>query len=619
METKAYFITCISALIIGTLLIAIPSTTYESSISFVTGVLPPPPPGSTTIYNQAAEPQIASDGFGNFYIVSENGLGAGTDAWKSTNNGVSYFSLPQPNAISSAGISSTTGFAPGGGDVAIAIASKPNTPYTNAQYNIYVASLTLASVTVSVSQDGGMTWQSNVLSATIPVDDRPWIAAYGSNIYYLSYHNIATGFQIIINEGTVINGMPVTVQTYQAINPAQTNIYLGTIADNELGNIAVDQKNGIVYQIFAGCPPSATAIVTCSNFNTLYIAVGVPVGINIAGQPILNFTDYIIYQSPNATVSLANNFPVVAVDNAGNVYAVWSDDQNVYLSYSRDFGRTWSVPQQVNSPPAVTAIYPWIAVGNPGQVDIVYYGTPASANFQTCTPGTPGPYDCQNEPWYVFFAQNLNVFKGGKWTQIQVTSVVHYGGICQGGISCMSNGNDNRDLYDDFGVTISPTTGLASIAYTDDQYSDIVGTANQGLCSPSQSNTVACDHTDFATQVSGTGVFQKTKGIGIIHPVIGPMSLSNPQPTLALGIINNEGSYLTQVSIQLNGLTLSMNWNSTLPLASNQTIYGESILDQIELQLILGNVYLLNVTSTFSDGTVICESFYVIYTAIPVS
>jgi len=213
----------------------------------------------------------------------------------------------------------------------------------------------------------------------------------------------------------------------------------------------------------------------------------------------------------------------------------------------------------------------------------------------------------------------LNVFKGGKWTQIQVTSVVHYGGICQGGISCTSNGNDNRDLYDDFGIAVSPTTGLASIAYTDDQYSDIVGTDNQGLCSPSQSNTVACDHTDFATQVSGTGVFQKTKGIGIIHPVIGPMSLSNPQPTLALGIINNEGSYLTQVSIQLNGLTLSMNWNSTLPLASNQTIYGESILNQIELQLILGNVYLLNVTATFSDGTVICESFYVIYTAIPVS
>jgi hypothetical protein len=147
-----------------------------------------------------------------------------------------------------------------------------------------------------------------------------------------------------------------------------------------------------------------------------------------------------------------------------------------------------------------------MTAGKPGEVDIVYYGTPAAANYQTCTTST-ATYNCQNEPWYVFFAQNLKVLKGGGWNQQQATNVVHYGGVCQGGISCTSTGNDNRDLYDDFGVAASPTTGLASITYSDDQYSDNVGTANAGECAASQNNTASCDHTDFATQVAGAGIY----------------------------------------------------------------------------------------------------------------
>jgi hypothetical protein len=41
------------------------------------------------------------------------------------------------------------------------------------------------------------------------------------------------------------------VQTYDAINPVQTDIYLGTVEDNEIGNIAVDPKTGDVSPISA--------------------------------------------------------------------------------------------------------------------------------------------------------------------------------------------------------------------------------------------------------------------------------------------------------------------------------------------------------------------------------
>lgn len=504
--------------------------------SFSTGVLPPPPPGSTTTYNVAAEPQIRADESGNFYITSENGIGSGTDAWKSVNGGLSYSSLAQPNAISSAQASATTGLAPGGGDTDLATAPVQNGTTSNSQYNLYVASLTAGSVTVSASVDGGLTWQSNELSATLAGDDREWIAPFGANGYYLSYHNISSGDSIAVNEGQLVNGIPTSVGVYSAINPSQTDIYLGTYLDNEIGNIVVDQSTGFVYQVFVGCAPSATAIVNCSNFNTVYLAVGTPTGVNAAGLPVLSFTDYVVYQSPNQTANFNNNFPNVAVDRQGNVYVSWSDDQNVYVASSTDEGQDWSVPVRVNSGPAVTAIYPWMTAGSNGQVDLVYYGTPAAQNYQTCAT-TPSTYTCQNEPWYVYFAQNLDVPGNGKWTQLQVTPVVHYGGVCQGGVSCMSSGFDNRDLYDDFGISASPTTGLASITYSDDQYANNVGSVNAGECTAAETNTVPCDHTDFATQTSGTGIFPtRTSGL-------------SPTPGYSLA---NVGAYGGEPSITSN-------------------------------------------------------------------
>lgn len=302
----------------------------------------------------------------------------------------------------------------------------------------------------------------------------------------------------------MVAGQPATAQTYDAINPAQTDIYLGTVDDNEIGNIAVDPATGDVYQVFVGCAPSATAIATCPSFNTAYMAVGVPTTTN--GVTTLTFTDYVIFQSPDTSASFSNNFPAVAVDQAGNVYATWSDDQNVFLAFSTSHGQHWSKPQRVNhGSAATTAIYPWLTAGQAGKVDLVFYGTPAAANFQTC--GQTGTFTCQNEPWSVFFSQNLNVLGGGSWTQVQATPVVHLGGICQGGVSCTANGNDNRDLFDDFGVAASPATGLASITYSDDQFADNTGTANAGECTPAQNNTGSCDHTDFATQTSGPGIF----------------------------------------------------------------------------------------------------------------
>ena len=86
--------------------------------------------------------------------------------------------------------------------------------------------------------------------------------------------------------------------------------------------------------------------------------------------------------------------------------------------------------------------------------------------------------------WYVYIAQNLSATTpGSAFTQAAATPVVHYGGVCESGIAC----SGNRDLYDDFGIAVNPTTGLASITYSDDQ----------------PGNNGASDHTAIATQTGG--------------------------------------------------------------------------------------------------------------------
>jgi hypothetical protein len=78
---------------------------------------------------------------------------------------------------------------------------------------------------------------------------------------------------------------------------------------------------------------------------------------------------------------------------------------------------------------------------------------------------------------------------------------VHTGGVCESGIACTGN----RDLYDDFGVAASPTTGLASIIYSDDQF-DPRGPNSAG-CTAGTNSTSSCDHTAIATQTGGTRIF----------------------------------------------------------------------------------------------------------------
>jgi hypothetical protein len=469
-----------------------PATAAASAgfTNFELGATPPDPAGTTcpggtaspACTNHAAEPQIRADNDGNFYASSENGLGGGTDAWKSATGGRSYATIPCPNCLSS---SNTTGFAPGGGDTDAAVA-----PVKNAagNYNVYVSSLSLADVDVSTSTDGGKSFTLNPTGAKVPGDDRPWIAADGASKVCASYHDAVT-FNINVDCSTDAG----TTFTQHAVPGAIDASHAYLIDNNEIGNLAIDPASHIVYQIFSGIASSSE--VACSQQGTCgYHAVWIGVSTD-GGQ---TFTDYPVYVNPDPTVGYGHQFVQVSIDRAGNLYAVYSDNHNLFYSFSTDHGQTWSKPVQVNHGPSATAIMPWSVAGDAGKLDVVWYGT---SFFKKGT--VPDDYP-NSAAWHVYFAQNLTATTAGsKFTQVAASPVNHFGGTCEEGISC----SGNRDLFDDFGIAASPVTGLASIVYSDDQYRNTAADPPQSGCTSAQSNSSSCDHTEVATQTSGAGVY----------------------------------------------------------------------------------------------------------------
>jgi hypothetical protein len=442
-------------------------------------------PGSSACSNIAAEPAIRADGAGRFFGSSENGLGGGTAAFRSSDNGLHYSTLVSPNGVSQA---NNSGFAPGGGDTDLAVAPDKNAA---GFYNVYVSSLSLANVDVSTSTDGGATWSLNPVTTPETIDDREWIAADTNNKVCISYHDAP--------QGITIGCSPNAGLTFTQFASALDADHAFQISENGIGNLAIDPASHIIYQTYSAittaaetaCAPQLGVSAGTCNYHGVYMAVSTDGG--------ATFTDYPVYINPNADVGYGHQFVNVSVDHAGNVYSVYTDDHHVYYSFSRDHGKTWSGPYLITTTSG-TQIFPWSSAGDPGKLDVVYYQTPYYDGVNT-----PDNYP-SSAAWTVGFAQNSNALTPGSgWARQTASPTNHFGGVCESGVACTGN----RDLFDDFGVAASPTTGLASIIYSDDQF-DPNGPNTAG-CDASTNNSSSCDHTAIATQTSGSGIFGKKK------------------------------------------------------------------------------------------------------------
>jgi hypothetical protein len=420
--------------------------------------------------DQPAEPGLYVDSFNCIYAASP-GV---PDIWKSTNNGATFSLVPPPSLLPT-----------GGGDEDIATIPSATRPAP-----VYLADLALADVSIRKSTDGGMTFFSpgtggsaGELNAS---SDRQWIAPDLSGATLTMYEMDHEFVSEAVRFASSTNDSPWVTVT----GITDPELQGSTIPNTNPGPVFVNHTNHTVYGVFTSSIPTTNANQPpFGKQPNVWVAAGA--GSTGAGMPPGPFTDHPAFKGvidsptnpapPPGTqtfgTSAANDFPGGDIDTGGNIYAVWAmnnartNQYAVWFASSHDGGNNFYGPFQVSSGPG-SAEMPWIAAGDSGRVDVVFY--------QTNDLGDP---NTTNLHWNTMFAQSQNAnSREPVFSVVQASDhIMHFGPICNQGLLC---GSGTRNLLDFFKVAISQD-GLANIVYAD------TGNAN----SPS--------HISFARQNGG--------------------------------------------------------------------------------------------------------------------
>jgi len=406
----------------------------------------------------------------------------------------------------------------GGGDVDIAV----NQP-TSGTPNLALVSLTIApGVTGTHSTTRGDSFSTpNPAVALIPVDDRQWIDGTDAQTVYLNYHDVAT-FNIEVqrsNDGgrTYVDGFGEAIdpQTFPAVGGVPA-----TNSANTAGQIKVDRSScasrGNLYQIFVA-PDNLTENLAAGALRSIYVGVSTDVKL---GLPAFTFTDTKVFTGPaGAQNQGANNlFPALATDDFGFVYAVWSDNSNIFYSFSTNQGTTWSNPMNVSFPVngGHANVFPWIAADANGHIGIVWFGDDRAGNSNdrsTLEPGHPATQGaacnsgttCMQDwaQWNVYYAESVN---GHDATPSFVQSVIsdhviHRGTISTGGLG----GGADRSLADLFQVAFDPQH-FANVAFSDDHLVNTEVGPDNGPDNPTSRRKIRANFTHQLMATAGVVV-----------------------------------------------------------------------------------------------------------------
>jgi len=423
---------------------------------------------------QAVEPSLTVDSQGTIYVESIRGVPGGLDLWrwyKTADAGPNadgtlpfkYEGQPDCGQFVTP-FCSSSGVAPGGGDGDLAV-NRPDPSNSNTP-NLAVVSLSAAEVTGSHSTNRADTFSTpNPATAGVPFDDRMWIDGLNDASHvYMEYHDFGTTSQIFVQRSSD-GGETYSGALGEAVDAA-TEPSVGPPTGNIAGQIKVDNSScsshGNLYQIFVGPDnPTDNSNNSSAYMNAAYVAVATGVSVT---SPALTFTDHKIFSCGAGStcpsgVGLGNLFPALAVDNFGYIYATWSDNTDVYYSFSTNHGTRWSPAIKVTrntSQAGKSNVFPWIAADANGHVAVAWYGADQVGNSNTVP--------AASTHWNVFVAESVNGHAlSPVFTFSQATDHSnHTGQISTGGLT----GASDRSLADFFQIGIDPNH-LVNIAYAD--------------------------------------------------------------------------------------------------------------------------------------------------------
>jgi hypothetical protein len=477
---------------------------------------------------------------------------------------------------------------------------------------LYFADLQgLTDVSDSVSSDGGNTFVSTCNSANATGVDRPWLAAYGDPFTTgREYMTVDQTAQCTINCGlgqagsnmlevTQTNGAAAATQVFSPLPAQQIE------PDGIVGGAVVDQRNGDLYIVHTGLTDNNGAVTGGGdgNGNTNAIVVDrfpggynqtvatpvPPTSISLCApyNPSGPCRSETVVHSPldangNSTVNNGQDFATMAIDTSGNLYVVWAQSPvdssgnvdgptTIYLATSTDGGATWTSPINVSSHVSglQTNVFPWLAAGAAGRVDIVWYGTPT---LGSC-PNEPCGAGFINASWNVYMAQTLDAVSNAAANASPTFSTtkvseypIHFGTICEFGIACTTGGD--RGLLDFIQVAADPS-GAADIVYADG--------ANNAFNGGETSAVI-----DFVQQVGGPGLYGTT--------VSGPTPATGSAPGSPASYYAANGSEIaappnsnvdivqSSISASKNAYTVTMQVGNLLSLLPDPTLGGSDVV-----------------------------------------
>jgi hypothetical protein len=263
------------------------------------------------------------------------------------------------------------------------------------------------------SLDGGKTWEPNDIAATeqpdktsdgkdVPWEDKPYLVADNSHGPYAG--NLYIGWTRWTIADSQIQFVRSTDHGKAWSKPIEIDNVRGLPRDDNGAN-----------EGFAGAVgPDSTLYAVWADGNHLVFTVSSDGGLTFA--PTRNVIDTAPIMFSVDAVARANGFPQIAIDprggpKGGRLYIAWADYRNgeidVFCSWSKDFGATWSPATKVNTDPVhdgAEHFFQWMAVDPAdGSVNVIFYdrrGDPGNrAQTVVLARSTDGAQSFENYFW----------------------------------------------------------------------------------------------------------------------------------------------------------------------------------------------------------------------------
>jgi hypothetical protein len=282
---------------------------------------------------------------------------------------------------------------------------------------VYDTGIDLVNDALFSSTDGGRSWTQGTFNCS--EGDRPWLAGAKKDEVFLATNTTRAGHQVFRStdggQSCPVNGVPDS-------------------GDDSAGH-HYDGNGKLLYD------RTRDALAEPITYDD-------GLGVSTWRRGDAAFTPHRVY-----TGSTYAHWPMLVEDGAGTLYLVWDTDprqagttggcdgsetpapNQVVMSYSKDFGQTWSAPATIAAPANARAFWPWAVAGDAGKVSVVWYQTDKVVDLA-----------CQKAKLNVEEATITSASSGSprRQTADVVGRPIADNNICQNGTTCVATGEDRR-------------------------------------------------------------------------------------------------------------------------------------------------------------------------------